>query len=444
MVTSRTPKETRMPNNPVDTELSRRRVLQLFGAIGAAAAATACGGPGGTSPNKADAPVAKGPVEGDLSFAHWRAEDKAVFDKIIADFVKANAKVTVDQDISPSNDYQSTALQKIKGGAVGDVFTAFRGAQFVNMVEAGLYGDLSDQPMVDMYDARLIEPGRSDGKQFGLPYQLVFNMPVANKDALEKAGFDEAPKDWDGFLDMCDKLKGAGMIPIAFPGGDAGNAGQLLNVMVMNNAPSDDMFTKVESGEFKVTDDWFVKTLQQYAELTPYFQPNSTGTAVEPAQQLFASGRAAMLATGSFHFGAIRALGAKFPMDLIAPITVSADEAKYEGVHNTTFILGVSTGSDKQTAALKFVEHLSQPDVASAYANGTTQHLTVEGVTYTNADLKATEEWLIRKTLLAPRFQFNNLDLRAAVENAAVQVVGGTSPEKAAADAERVVAQQRK
>lgn len=433
-----------MPINAVDTQLSRRRILQLFGAVGAGAVATACGGPGGSSAKKADAPAAKGPVEGNLSFAHWRAEDKEVLDQIIADFVKANAKVTVRQDISPSNDYQSTALQKIKGGAVGDVFTAFRGAQFVNMVKAGLYGDLSDQSLVGMYDPRLIEPGKSDGKQYGLPYQLVFNMPVANKDALSKVGFSEAPKDWDGFLQMCDKLKGAGMIPIAIPGGDAGNAGHLLNAMVMNNAPSDDMFAKIESGESKVTDDWFVNTLKQYVELRPYFQPNATGTAVEPAQQLFASGRAAMLATGSFHFGAIRALGAKFTMDLVAPITVSADKAKYEGIHNATFILGVSTASEKQAAAVKFLEYLSQPDVASAYANGTTQHLTVKGVTYTNPDLKATEPWLSRKTLLAPRFQFNNLDLRAAVENAAVQVIGGTPPEKAAADAERVVAQQRK
>ena len=433
-----------MNREALSAQLTRRRVLQILGAAGAGAALSACAGPGSGSSgdDQAQDLATSGPVEGELSFAHWRAEDQKVFEQIIATFVAANSGVSVTQDISPSNDYQSTALQKIKGGAVGDVFTAFRGAQFVNMVKAGLYGDLGDQEFVGNYTPALIESGQSDGNQVGLPYQLVFNMPLVNTDLLEQVGMSEPPADWEGFLALCEALKGGGITPIAWPGGDAGNAGQLLNAMVMNNAPSDDMFAKIEAGEYKTTDDWFVTTLEQYRELTPYFQANSTGTAVEPAQQLFASGKAAMLATGSFHIGAVRALGATFPIDLIAPITVPADEAKYEGIYNATFVLGVNTASENQAAALAFVEHLSTPEVATEYANGTTQHLTVDGVEYTNADLKATQPWIERKTLLAPRFQFNNLDLRAAVENAPVAVVGGADPQKAAEDAQRIVDQQ--
>ena len=434
-----------MTHDPLHRQLTRLRLLQLLGAAGAGAAvAGGGGGPGGTAaPSSAPAPQTSGPVTGSLSFAHWRAEDKTVFDQIIAEFVSANPGVQVRQDISPSNDYQSNALQQIRGGAVGDVFTAFRGAQFVNLAKAGLFSSLQGQAAVGNYETPLIEAGSDAGAQLGLPYQLVFNMPIYNRDALAKVGVTEPPKDWDGFLDLCEKLKSSGVIPIAWPGGDAGNAGQLLNPMVMNNAPSDDMFTKIEAGELKVTDEWFVKTLQQYAQLAPYFQPSSTGTAVEPAQQLFASGQAAMLATGSFHLGAVRKLGATFPIDLIAPITVPAADAKYEGIYNATFILGVSTASKNQAAAAAFVEHLSRPEVATTYANATVQHLTVKGVDYSNADLKATEPWLTKKTLLAPRFQFNNLDLRAAVENTAVQVVAGTAPEKAAEDAQRIVDQQR-
>jgi len=428
----------------MDQDLTRRRLLQLFGAVGLGVAATACAGPGSGGGNEGAGPVATGPVEGELSFAHWRAEDKAVFDQIIADFVKENADVKVNQDISPSNDYQSTALQKLKGGAIGDVFVAFRGAQFVSMAKAGLYADVSGQDFVDNYDAERIEAGEADGKQRGFPYQLVFNMPVTNEDALEQAGVSEHPQDWEGFLAMCERLKGRGLVPLAWPGGEAGNAGHLFNSMIMNNAPSEDMGTKLESGEYKVTDDWFVKTLQQYVQLRPYFQPNATGTAVEPAQQLFASGKAAMLATGSFHIAAVRSLGAKFPMDLMSPITVPKDQAKFEGVHNATFILGVNSQSSKQPAAMAFLAHLSSKEVASSYANGTGQHVTVKDVEYTNLDLKALSPWLERKTMLAPRFQFNDLDIRSTIEAAAVKVVGGAAPEQAAAEAEKIVAQRRK
>lgn len=425
--------------------INRRHLLQILGLTGLAATA-ACAGPGssggGPQGGGASGPIESGPVEGEISFAHWRAEDQKVFETLIATFAGQHAGVSVTQDIAPSNDYQSTALQRIRGGAVGDVFTAFRGAQFADMVSAGIFSDLSGLPVLGKYAPALIEPGAADGKQYGLPYQLVFNMPVSNLDALEAAGVSEAPRDWDGFLAMCEAVRGAGLVPIAWPGGETGNAGHLFNSMVMNNAPSPDMCTKIEAGEYKCTDDWFLQTLDQYAQLRPHVQPNATGTAVEPAQQLFASGQAALLATGSFHIAAVRALGAQFPVGLLSPITTSADRATYEGIHNATFILGVNTASDVRPAALAFIEFLSDPVNAAVYANGTGQHLTVSGVAYDNPDLAATAEWLERKTLLAPRFQFTDLDIRNAVETACIQVVGGTDPRRAAEDAQRIVDQR--
>jgi raffinose/stachyose/melibiose transport system substrate-binding protein len=349
----------------------------------------------------------------------------------------------VSQDISPSGDYQRIALQRIRDGAVGDAFTAFRGAQFIDMNKAGVFVDLTGQPMVERYEPALIEAGKSAGKQVGLPYQLVFNMPLANLDLLERAGATEAPGDWDGYLALCERLKGLGVTPIIFPGGSLADANQLVNSMVMNNAPSDDMFAKIESGEYKCTDDWFMKTLDQYKQLRPYVQPNARGTGAEAAQQMFARGQGAMFVTGTYYLKLVRNLGAKFPIDVVSPITVAAAERKYEGIHNATFILGVNAASDNQATASAFVDHLSDPAVAGAYANGTAQFVTVAGVTYTDPDLNALQPWAKKKTLIAPLFQFTNLDVRGAVQGACFEVIGGAEPAKAAEDAQRVVDQNR-
>jgi raffinose/stachyose/melibiose transport system substrate-binding protein len=289
-----------------------------------------------------------------------------------------------------------------------------------------------------------VRSGRdAQGNQLGLPYQYVFNMPLVNGDLLARTGTSGPPADWDGFLALCEKCKGLGVAPIAWPGGDPGNAGQLLNTMVMNNAPFDDMFSRMEAGTAKATDDWFLTTLRQYAQLAPYFQPGSVGAASEPCQQLFATGGAAMLATGTFHLTAVRKLGAAFPIDLVAPITVGSGAARWTGSANATFLLGVSTASQAQESAARFVEYLSRPEVASRYANGTVQHSTVAGVDYTNPDLEATARWLDAPVLLAPRFQFTNLDIRSAVENACVEVVRGVPPEQAAETAQTTVDQKR-
>lgn len=439
------PRQSRPP-------LSRRHFLTGLAATGVLAGCAlpgtvrSGGGPpgGGGASGPAPVPAPAGPASGELSFAHWRGEDREVLDRIIAAFVAENPDASVRQDVSPSNDYQSTALLRIRRGGTGDVFTAFRGAQFVDMVDAGLYGDLSAQPFTDNYLPKLVRSGRDgNGNQLGLPYQYVFNMPLVNTDLLAAAGASAAPADWDGFLALCESLRGRGIAPIAWPGGEPGNAGQLLNAMVMNNAPFDDMFTRIEAGTARTTDDWYLTTLRQYAELAPFFQEGAIGASSEPCQQLFAAGGAAMLATGTFHLTAVRRLGAAFPIDLVAPITVAADAARYQGVANATFVVGVSTASERQEAAVAFVEFLSRPEIAAQYANGTVQHSTVAGVEYTDPDLRATARWLDADVLLAPRFQFENLDIRSAVENACVEVVRGVPPEQAAEAAQTVVDQRR-
>lgn len=421
--------------------VSRRALLALIGTAGVGVAAAGCAGPGSTAGGGAASAPATGAATGEVSFAHWRAEDKAAFDALIAEFTKKFPDVEVAQDVSPSNDYQSQALNRLRGGSVGDVFPTFRGAQFEQFVKAGVYTDLAGQDFVGGYNAALIEAGASGGKQWGLPYQVVLPMPVANADVLASVGATSRPAGWDAYLGLLDDIKAKGLIPLAWPGGDVGNAGQLFNSMVMNEMPSPDACRQIETGQVKVTDDWFLSVLRKYAELRPYVQPNAVGTAVEPTQQLFVSKKAAMLATGSYHIAAVRGLGATFDVDLVPPIT-SSGAPTYVGTHNATFILGVNSASKVQPAAVEWLRFLSDPANAGAYADATVQHVSVTGVEYTNADLKRLAPWLEEKTMLAPRFQFLDLDIRGAVEGACVSVVGGTSPDEAAAKAQAVVDQK--
>jgi len=426
--------------------LSRRHLLRFGGIAAAGAGLTACAGPGSTAAPEGSAAPSGGAgaagATGALSFYHWRAEDQGVFDEVISSFVAANPGLTVSQTIDPSDQYQSTAAQRAREGDVGDVLPTFRGAQFEQFVDNGIYTDISDQAYLDNYVPALIESGARDGTQWGVPYQLVFNQPLVNVEALEAAGVSEIPKDWPAYLAMLEALRGAGYDPIAFPGADIGNAGQYISTMAMNTGPSDDMFTRVEAGELAATDDWWLQTLRQFQEMSAYFQPNSLGTQIDPAIALFAQGRAALLASGSYHVAAARQAGAEFPMDLAPPITSEPGELKYEGVYNATFVLGVNSASEQQEQANLFIEWLSDPENAAVYANGTSQHLTVDGVEYDNEDLAALQPWVTANTLLAPRFQFNNLDIRNAMENSLIAVVGGDSPEQAAEQAQGIINEQ--
>ncbi|WP_438445444.1 ABC transporter substrate-binding protein [Gorillibacterium sp. sgz5001074] len=396
--------------------------------------------PSGASAAAASSPKSAEPVK--LSFIHWRGEDIKSFDAIIKKFQAEHPQITVEMQTFPSDQYQSTAQAKLLDGSVGDVFTSFPGAQFEAIAKAGLFTDLSGASFLSRFTGPLIEAGQKDTKQLAVPYQLVYNIPIYNVDLFEKYGITP-PKDWNGFLEAAEKLKKEGITPIAFAGAGIG-PGQFMNPMVMNNAPDPQIFTKVEAGTAKLTDAWWVKTLAQFKELNDkgYFQKDAVGTKDEGANALFVQGKAAILASGSYQLAPNKKMNPALKQKLLAPITVPADQAVFEGIHTTTFMLAVNSKSKHPEEAKAFIEFLSRKEIAGQYANETGQNVTVKDVQYESEELKTTAEWAGRKTRFQPRFSITNGEIQKAVVSSIQAVLSGKTPEQAAQEAQAIVNQQ--
>lgn len=398
----------------------------------------ACGGSGGDNAGDGEGQVTE------ISFVHWRGEDMDVFNEIIDKFEAENNNIRVSMNAYPSREYEATLQTRLRGGGAGDVFAMFPGSQFAAITGAGFPVDLSGEDFVDRFQPHLIEAGQLDGAQYGLPFQLVFNIPVYNKAMFEEVGIEPA-KDWDGFLEMLEALKQHGVeMPIIFPAADNG-PGQFMNPMMMNNALEEDIWEQVQAGERQVTEEWWVKTLSQIDELNQrgYFGADPLGTTQDVSSSLLAQERGAMIAMGSYMMAQVvdQNPALEGQLGLLAPITVSEDEAVYEGIHTTTFMLAVNSQSDKQEEAKKFIEFLTRPEIASIYANGTGQHLTVEGVEYESAELRNNAHWMEKNTRFQPRFTITNQRVNDAVLASIEEVLGGTTPEQAAADAQRIIDQ---
>lgn len=148
-----------------------------------------------------------------ISFLHWRGEDTQAFQKIIDQFETKNPNIKVDMQTLTSDQYQSTAQAKLTDGSVGDVFASFPGAQYAALSKAGLYTDLTNESFLKNYNADLIDVGAKDGKQWAVPYQLVYNQPIYNTKIFKKYNLTP-PTDWDGFLKLCATLKQLSLIHI--------------------------------------------------------------------------------------------------------------------------------------------------------------------------------------------------------------------------------------
>ncbi|MRX70773.1 extracellular solute-binding protein [Bacillus lacus] len=380
----------------------------------------------------------EGGEEKTITFIHWRGEDAEVFKQLISKFEEENPGLKVKMNIYPSEQYP---VQTLLRESSTDVFASTPGSQFEMLKKAGFYEDLTGESFVDLFNEKLIEVGNVENQQLALPYQLVYNQPVYNADIFEELGLEPA-KDWEGFLALCETLKENGYIPIAFPGADIG-PGQFMNSMVMNNAQDEEIFTKLMNGEAQLTEEWWIKTLSQFQELykNGYISKDALGTKHDGAIAQVAQERAAMLATGSYAMANIKNLNPDINLKMLAPITVSESEAAYEGVHTTTFMLGLNTNSERKEEGKKFIEFLAQKENAEIYANETGQFLTISDIEYESDELKNSIDWMEKKTRFQPRYMIPNLDVEKAVLGSIQSVIGGESPEKAAEEAQKIVNQ---
>lgn len=397
-----------------------------------AMALTGCGGKGD------DKQQAGGGEKVTLRFSHWRGEDVDVFRGIIEKFEKENPNIKVEMSVNGSEAYIASIQAELQSSKGPDVFTVYPGSHFETIYRAGAFTDLSNQDFLNNYVPNLITAGQKDGKQWAVPYQLVYNIPVYNKAIFARYGI-EPPKDWESFLKACETLKKNGVTPILFSGDIS--PGQFINPMLMNNQPDERIFDKVMAGEAKLTDDWFVKTLDQIKTLNDrgYFQEGALGTKKEGAAALFAQEKGAMLAHGSYMMATIKKQNPNIDMGLLAPITVPADKVVWEGIHTTTFMLAINSKSQHKEEAAKFIAFLSRPDIAAEYANATGQMLTLKDVKYDTPELQEQAKWLGKKTRFQPRYLITSEEVKKAVEVAIQDVMNGMFAKEAAAKAQAVV-----
>lgn len=155
-----------------------------------------------------------------------------------------------------------------------------------------------------LYSDVALTTNSRDGKIYASSSEGSLVGYFYNKELFEKAGIDAPATTWDEFWQQCDKLKAAGITPLALDTADSawvtslwagamiatsGDEGyefmKQMNPIDYNNQPTIDAFTNVQ------------KMLQEYTTL------DAIGGKYEHAANNFLSGQAAMIANGPWMIG---------------------------------------------------------------------------------------------------------------------------------------------
>lgn len=191
-----------------------KRILAAGVSAAAVLGMAACGG-GGSSAD-------------DNTIVFWHnataGDGRQYWEDFAAAFESEHEGVTVQIEAIQNEDYEgklTTAMQDLGSGP--DVFMTLGGQKDQDMIDAGQLMDLTDKisDTVKTQMAASLDSATYDGKIYGVPTTVQPGGIWYSKDLFAQAGITEAPTTWEELMDACQKLKDAGIDPIAVGAKDA-------------------------------------------------------------------------------------------------------------------------------------------------------------------------------------------------------------------------------
>jgi raffinose/stachyose/melibiose transport system substrate-binding protein len=316
-----------------------------------------------------------------LTVLSWRPEDTAGYKKIFAPYEKSHPKVTIDFKPIKSTEYLTvlpTELKKSQGGP--DVVQL---KPYGPLQSSGDLEPLDGKVDVSNWPANVLQAakGKQDGKLYGVPYALQTLQVLYNKKIFAQQNL-RPPTTWAEFTAACDKLKKAGITPMATSGLQPWVLAIDHQIFGATRYGGDDFEKAVLTGKKNFTDPDYTASLDTTAKLRQYFPDKVTAVDYPDAQTLFTSGKAAMYPGGSYEVGPFTKSTPDLQIGFFdAPPAPGAtvNHPLTSGYVDGSY--GVNAHSDHRAEATDLVKWMATPEFGQLYASTLKQISLVPGTT---------------------------------------------------------------
>jgi raffinose/stachyose/melibiose transport system substrate-binding protein len=209
----------------------RRGAIALLAALGLTVAA--CGSDSKSSSDTTAAPAGtegasgtEAPSGDEVAIDWWHIQNndpgKADWQAMADAYMAENPNVKINITVMENEAYKAAIQTNLQAGDVPDLFQSWGGGGLRDQVDAGLVRDITDEASSFIGDLgpSAVKLYQVDGKQYGVPFNAGMVGFWYNKDLFAKAGIDAPPATWAELLQDVQKLKDAGITPIAVGAGD--------------------------------------------------------------------------------------------------------------------------------------------------------------------------------------------------------------------------------
>lgn len=301
-------------------------------------------------------------VELELVFHKPEASAIAGLQAVIDAFNAQNPGIRVVLNQIP--DTETVMQTRAQTNEMPDMFSCATSTMYEIMFADGMILDLTGQPFLSNVQESTLALAAYEGRNWRLPYSLSYYGLYVRTDIFEEQGL-AYPTTWDELMDVCEKLKAAGITPFALP--DKTFVYQRMERMMSYMAEDDSEFKQIAAGELEAKDSVVLKA---YAEASLQLAENMTVESLgaeytESYQQLLA-GQAAMTINGQWSLTTLKDYDPDVKIALI-PLPNPLGESKVVISIDTSFCISSSTKHPDE--CLKFLDFLSQPENAQTYTD---------------------------------------------------------------------------
>ncbi|MFZ3577160.1 ABC transporter substrate-binding protein [Virgibacillus sp. DJP39] len=155
---------------------------------------------------------------------------------------------------------------------------------------------------MDKFPEELIDLVSSDGHIWSVPVNIHRgNVMFYNMKVFEENGI-EIPTTFDEFFEVADKLKAAGITPLALGDKESWTATQIFENVLLGVLGPDD-YKKLFAGEISLDDAQVVEAAEKFKKFLGYVNEDHASRNWQDSAQLVANGEAAMINMGDWAKG---------------------------------------------------------------------------------------------------------------------------------------------
>ncbi len=301
----------------------------------------------------------------------WTSGGEAAAVKVFADAFNAAGGEWIDDAIAGGggNNARSAGINRIIGGDPPAAMQFNYGKQLDEIIANGYVRDISELAAAGNWKkvipALIWDSISRDGKVYGVPVDIHgqtwswWSIP-----ALEKAG-TEVPKSWDDFFPTLDKLKAAGIIPVAVSR-DAWTIDSMWRFLVASKGGSD-LFRKVymDHDVDAVNSPAFRDVVETFFKLRNYSDPGAPARNWNDSTALVINNAAGVQFMGDWAKGEFTNAGKKAMVDYACTPTIGPNQGYVYG--GDLFIMSATKDPEMLKAQDLLVNTMMDPKVQVAF-----------------------------------------------------------------------------